>query len=70
MFLVYAFHLPENISFFSLGISLVIKAAGCNSAKAPTLSTTARLEAETRQRYREKRLMFSPNILALILSKK
>lgn len=40
--------LPENISFFSLGISLAIKTAGCNSANALTHSTTARLDAEQR----------------------
>lgn len=44
MFLV--FHSPENISSFSLGISFVMKADGCNSAKAPAHSTTARLEAK------------------------
>lgn len=38
---------PENSSFFSLGIRLVMKAAERNSAKAPAHSTTARLEPQT-----------------------
>lgn len=54
------FHLPENISVFSLGIILVIKAAGRSAAKAPAHSTTARLEAERRQRHIEIVFMFSP----------
>lgn len=55
IFLCNIFFLPENISVFSLGISLAIKIAGCSSANAPIHSTTAML---LEQWYKETKMMF------------
>lgn len=51
---MYTLLLPENISFFSFGIILVINAVGCSSAKAPAHSTTARLEGKYNMTKRDK----------------